>query len=172
MDECVNRAMLKWPGVPAVYGWLALDRRGNWRIRASEAADARFEPIGNVALREFVARNYQPDERGCWYFQNGPQRVFVSLAFTPLVFRLEGGVLLDHCGREAGTPNGAWLDGEGSLILQSQVAVGVLDDRDLGVCAEGLEAGVFVLGGAEIPLGKLKAGELEDRFGFVRDPRP
>lgn len=172
MDESVIRAMLKWQGVPAVYGWMALDRRGNWRIRASEAADARFEPIGNVVLREFVARNYQPDERGCWYFQNGPQRVFVSLAITPLVFRLEGGVLFDHCGREAGTPNGAWLDREGSLILQSQIAVGVLDDRDLGVCAEGLEAGVFVLDGAEIPLGKLKAEGLEDRFGFVRDPRP
>ncbi len=141
-------------------------------MRASAAADARFEPIGNVALREFVARNYQPDERGCWYFQNGPQRVFVSLAYSPLVFRLECGRLLDHCGREAETPKGAWLDEEGSLVLQSEVAVGVLDDRDLGFCAEGLEAGVFVLGGVEIPLGVLKAGELEDRFGFVREPRP
>ncbi len=172
MDEVVIRAMQKWPGIPAVYGWLALDRRGSWRIRTSEAADARFEPIGNVVLRDFVARNYQPDGRGCWYFQNGPQRVFVSLAYAPLVFRLEGGRLLDHCGREAGTPNGAWLDEEGTLVLQSDVAVGILDSRDLGICADGLEAGAFVLGGTEIPLGALQAGEIEDRFGFVRDPRP
>ncbi|TMH99667.1 MAG: DUF2946 family protein, partial [Betaproteobacteria bacterium] len=29
MDELVARSLAKWPNVPAVYGWLALDRRGN-----------------------------------------------------------------------------------------------------------------------------------------------
>ncbi|HET8728586.1 MAG TPA: DUF2946 family protein, partial [Alphaproteobacteria bacterium] len=32
MDESVLRAMTKWPNVPAVYGWLQLDQRGNWLI--------------------------------------------------------------------------------------------------------------------------------------------
>jgi hypothetical protein len=64
--------------VPAVYGWLALDRRGRWLLK--EPAGARFSGVGNVALREFIGRKYAVDERGCWYFQNGPQRVYVALA--------------------------------------------------------------------------------------------
>src|ERR1051326_6893112 len=31
MDEIVARSLAKWPNVPAVYGWLALDRRGKRR---------------------------------------------------------------------------------------------------------------------------------------------
>ena len=72
MDDLVMRSMAKWPDAPDVYGWLSLDRRGNFLIQK--------EKIGNRALREFISRNYQADARGCWYFQNGPQRVFVSLA--------------------------------------------------------------------------------------------
>src|SRR2546422_6290676 len=66
MDELVARSLAKWPNVPAVYGWLALDRRGNWRIKGQR--------ISNVALREFIARNYECDSQGRWFFQNGPQR--------------------------------------------------------------------------------------------------
>src|SRR3954465_15829874 len=91
MDEIVARSLARWPNVPAVYGWLSLDRRGNWRIKG--------EKIGNPALREFISRNYQPDERGQWYFQNGPQRVYVSLAYAPLVVHYEGDRVVDHCGR-------------------------------------------------------------------------
>jgi len=91
MDEIVARGMARWPNVPAVYGWLQLDRRGNWRIKG--------EKVPNQALREFIARNYQADERGCWYFQNGPQRVFVELAYAPLVLHYEGAGLFDHCAR-------------------------------------------------------------------------
>jgi len=43
MDEVVVRSIAKWPGVPAVYGWLELDRRGGWRIKG--------ERIGNGAAR-------------------------------------------------------------------------------------------------------------------------
>ena len=49
MDEMVARSLAKWPDVPAVYGWLSLDRRGNWRIKG--------EKIGNTALRDFIGRN-------------------------------------------------------------------------------------------------------------------
>ena len=60
MDEVVARSLAKWPNVPAVYGWLELDRRGNWLIKGSR--------IGNAALREFIARNYDADEHGRLYF--------------------------------------------------------------------------------------------------------
>ena len=73
MDAAVARALAKWPNVPGVYGWLALDRRGNWLIRSASATQ-RFEKIGNAALRDFIGRNYEPDAQGRWYFQNGPQR--------------------------------------------------------------------------------------------------
>src|SRR5690242_19523336 len=75
VDESVARSIVKWPNVPAVFGWLELDRRGNWRIKG--------EKIANAALREFIGRNYERDERGRWFFQNGPQRVYVRLACAP-----------------------------------------------------------------------------------------
>ena len=36
-------------------------------------------------LREFIHRNYAADERGAWFFQNGPQRVYVELEAAPFV---------------------------------------------------------------------------------------
>ena len=33
MDEIVLAALKKWPNVPACYGWLALDARGDWYMR-------------------------------------------------------------------------------------------------------------------------------------------
>jgi len=95
MDEIVLRALLKWPNVPSVYGWLRLDRRGRWSIRmpsvptAPGAADAapRFERIVNPAMIEFIGRNYTRDAEGRYFFQNGPQRVFVTLEYTPWIYR-------------------------------------------------------------------------------------
>lgn len=173
MDAIVIRSMLKWPDVPDVYGWLCLDRRGNWRIRNPRAgAKAQFDPIGNAGLREFIARNYAVDERGCWFFQNGPQRVFVALAYAPFAFRLENGALSDHCGRVLSGPVGAWLDEEGSLLLSASGSLGLLDDRDLSAVAETLVEGGFNWGGHRIPVARVASADAEARFGFIRDPKP
>src|SRR5471030_2084273 len=80
MDDIVIRAMAKWPNVPSVYGWLALDRRGRWLIKG--------ERISNPIVADFIGRNYERDDRGRWFFQNGPQRVFISLGYTPYVYRM------------------------------------------------------------------------------------
>lgn len=152
MDESVLRSMAKWPDVPDVYGWLSLDRRGNWLLNG--------ERIGNRALKDFISRNYTADSRGRWYFQNGPQRVFVALAYTPLVLRFEGEALFDHCGRPF-QPEQAYLDEEGSLLMSGKPGIGLLDDRDLAQYADratGLP-GVFR---AEVP----------ERFAFVTNPAP
>jgi hypothetical protein len=152
MDEIVARSMARWPNVPAVYGWLSLDRRGNWRIKG--------ERIANAALREFIARNYLADERGCWYFQNGPQRVFVELAYTPLVVHYEGEALLDHCGRPF--PAGPLIqDDEGSVLVESERGIALLDDRDLERVAERADS-----------LPRVRRADLAQRFGFVAEPRP
>ena len=152
MDEIVARSMARWPDVPAVYGWLSLDRRGNWRIKG--------ERIANAALREFIARNYQADERGCWYFQNGPQRVFVRLDYTPLVVRYEGEALVDHCARPF-KPETFYEDDEGSVLVAGEGTAALLDDRDLQRFAEHAP-----------PLQPIGRGEVAARFGFAAQPRP
>ena len=152
MDEIVARSLAKWPNVPAVYGWLSLDRRGNWLIKGQK--------ISNAALREFIARNYEADEKGRWYFQNGPQRVFVSLAYTPLVARYEGEGLVDHCGRPFPASE-ALEDDEGSVLFAGAGTVALLDDRDLARFAEQMPA-----------RSRVARAEIERRFGFIADPRP
>ena len=151
MDEIVARSLAKWPNVPAVFGWLELDRRGNWRIKG--------ERIGNAALREFIGRNYEADAQGRWFFQNGPQRVYVRLAYAPLVVRYDGDTLVDHCGRSF-SPREVLLDDEGSVLMRAERGVALLDDRDLARFADQADS-----------LQRINRSEVEARFGFVADPR-
>ena len=88
MDDIVRQAMAKWPNVPHCYGWLGLDERGNWYMRDDrvQAAGAFPQAKGSLLrhekLIEFIHRNYDHDVQGQWYFQNGPQRVYVELQAT------------------------------------------------------------------------------------------
>jgi hypothetical protein len=152
MDEIVARSIAKWPGVPAVYGWLALDRRGNWRIKD--------EKVANPALRDFICRNYEADSHGQWFFQNGPQRVYVKLAYTPLVLHYEGDRLTDHCGRPF-APGTTFVDEEGSVLVSGGGTIGLLDDRELARFADD---------GDRLP--RIESKDLAVRFGFVADPSP
>ena len=93
MDDIVKQAMAKWPSVPDCYGWLGLDARGNWYMRddraqacgsfASGAPGAKGSMLQHAKLIDFIGRNYATTDAGVWYFQNGPQRVFVELEATP-----------------------------------------------------------------------------------------
>ena len=162
MDEIVLRAQAKWPDVPDVYGWLALDRRGQWLLR--NPAREGYEPIGNAALREFIARNYSCDSCGRWFFQNGPQRVFVRLAYTPLVVRTREAAFVDQCGR-AFESGAEWLDEQGSLLVAGGDCVALLDDRDLGSYAD-------ARGDSIEALPRVESSEVPGRFGFTQDPQP
>ena len=187
MDAAVIRAMAKWPNVPDVRGWLSLDRRGVWRLKG--------EPIPNRAVVDFIARNYSCDARGRWFFQNGPQRVFVDLAYTPWVYSLDGrGALVTHTGRECGAIERAWIDEAGAMILAGEPGPGIVDDRDLMMLSEELvdasgapiedellSAFIESGPGAEPEL-RLAHGELRVRIGRIDsrdvaallgfDPRP
>jgi hypothetical protein len=152
MDALVARSLAKWPDVPAVYGWLELDRRGQWRIKG--------ERIWHAGLRDFIARNYQVDAHGRWYFQNGPQRVFVRLAYTPLVVHHDGETLLDQCGRPV-VPRATYLDDEGSVLIEGGAAIALLDDRDLERYLEAAER-----------LPRLERAAVASRFAFSPEPAP
>jgi hypothetical protein len=203
VDDIVARAMAKWPNVPAVYGWLALDRRGQWSLKSAAPAgptdaDARFERIINPKVIEFIGRNYTHDERGRWFFQNGPQRVFVRLEYTPLVYRIEGAHPLSfetHEGVPCATLKAVWMDEAGDLLLLTEHGPGLLLDRDLPRGLEALSyadghmldeerllalieegddaAGVyFSTGAASLPLALMRSEDAPLRLGYVREPRP
>ncbi len=186
MDPMVLRAMAKWPNVPDIYDWLSLDRRGVWRLRG--------EPIGHRGSIEFINRNYEADQYGRWYFQNGPQRVFVGLEYTPFVImRDPTGRLACHTGRELGDLSAALLDDEGNLLLSGGFGVGLVLDRDLAGVADQMvdgadrpleEAAMARLADGDSNRLQLRLGEqlllvesirrdqVASRFGFVPNPKP
>lgn len=185
--------MKKWPDVPDVYGWLSLDRRGNWLLKS--------ERIGNAALRAFIDRNYMHDEQGRWYFQNGPQRVFAALAATPYVYSLhrhQGAVTVSaHTGAVAKIVKTAALVSDGGMVLDTDLGCGLIQDRDLGVALDaardlhGAAASddriaaalsgepqsdgqglTLDFSGVRLPLQHIAVHELAARFHFVKDPQP
>ena len=131
MDRSVIRTMARWPNVPAVYGWMSLDRRGRWCLQGA--------PVVHGGAIAFMNRNYACTADGQWYFQNGPQRVFVDLDYTPWIYSLDGaGVLVDHVENPVKELRGAWIDEEGNLLLLVERGIGLLCDRDLGSMSENL----------------------------------
>lgn len=195
MDDIVKQAMAKWPNVPHCYGWLALDARGNWRMRdeAAQRANAPGDKLANAALVGFINRNYAHDDQGRWFFQNGPQRVYVTLEATPYIARTdpgEGFVL--QTGQPLGAPQAAFMTEAGALVLQAGEVVAQLDDRDLAqvlgrMDLDGQPASLeaimawleddtaelaLALGGARVPVERLSADALQRRFGYVRTPEP
>lgn len=196
MDDIVTRAMQKWPHVPNVFGWLKLDRRGNWLVktRGGGGGEGVFERITNRAVIEFIGRNYTHDESGRWFFQNGPQRVFVGLEYTPLVYRLraDGQSLEAHTGAAPASINRAWIDDLGMLLFDTDLGPGVALDRDLPALLarvvatsggpandESLEAlasgspdGMAIDLGDRVPLEAIAVAEVPAVLGFDPAPKP
>ena len=144
MDQSVKDALARWPNVPAIYGWLSLDARGRWRLHPQgQAADGGpGEPITNSQILEFINRNYGHDETGRWFFQNGPQRVFVRLDAAPYVLRLadDNRALLTHTNAMVESVSGWWLDDEGQLYAMTPLGAGIVLDRDLPPLLERMTA--------------------------------
>lgn len=169
MDDIVRQAMAKWPHVPHCYGWLGLDTRGQWYMRDDRAQAAGPFPASKGSLLrhdkliEFIHRNYECDAQGHWYFQNGPQRVYVELEATPLVWRIDNRLgITAHTGRPAQVRT-AWLDESGRLYLDCDAGFGLVHSLDVGVAAEAVEQGVW-------RPREMRAEEMPVRFGYVRSP--
>ena len=195
MDDSVKQAMAKWPNVPHCYGWLALDARGGWRMRdeAAQQAGRAGDRIANEALLGFINRNYTCDDDGRWYFQNGPQRVYVDLEATPYIARTDPaqGFLL-QTGEPLAQIERAYMTERGQLILEGGGKLAQLDDRDLAQCTGALlidgapvadEQLMAWLGdaaappmtmqyrGSKVPVQRVDSAGLAEKFGFVALPR-
>ena len=135
MDQSVKDALARWPDVPAVYGWLSLDARGRWRLhpQGQSAAGGPGESITNTQILEFINRNYEHDDAGRWFFQNGPQRVFLRLDAAPYVLRLsdDNSGLLTHTNQTVDSVAAWKLDDAGQLYAMTPLGAGIVLDRDL-----------------------------------------
>ncbi len=124
MDERTRRAMARWPDVPDLYGWLSLDRRGRWRIQG--------QTISRPHIIETLNRHYAVDARGCWYFQNGPQRGFVALEITPFIATATAtGDWVTHTGTELPVPRRLLMDEEGALAMDVDPGAALIEEEDL-----------------------------------------
>ena len=192
MDASVIAAIAKWPNVPAVFGWLSLTARGEWRLRG--------EPIRNIAICAFIGRNYAADERGRWFFQNGPQRVYVELEVTPWIWRLDpqrpDAGIVTHTDLPVRRLEGVWFDEVGRCYISSELGFGLVDsgsveriqeclraadgqvptDEAVSAWLDGAQrlvrmhgAGIGLTG--DVEAGRLRAETLPQRFGFIRTPQ-
>ncbi|WP_114972244.1 DUF2946 family protein [Rhodoferax ferrireducens] len=173
MDDIVRQALAKWPNVPDCYGWLGLDARGNWFMRddrvqaqgpfAGGTAQSKGSQLKHEKLIDFIQRNYEPDAQGQWYFQNGPQRVYVELEATPLIWRVDADFSIqDHAGRAARVQR-CLLDEQGRLYLEADTGLGLVHTMDMNQAADAVEQGLWVTQ-------DVVAADLPQRFNYVPSP--
>lgn len=173
MDDIVRQAIAKWPNVPACYGWLGLDARGDWYLRDSHAqaqgafgqgGAAKGDLLRHDKLLAFIGRNYACDARGCWYFQNGPQRVYVELEATPWIWRIAPDFSISaHTGVAARMAQGL-VDGAGRVYLLTDLGMGLVHSLDVGLVAEAMEQAGWTMQDVD-------AADLAGRYGYVTSPQ-
>jgi hypothetical protein len=171
MDAIVEAALRKWPNVPACHGWLALDARGDWYMRDDRVQAAGPFPrvkgsrIEHDKLIAFIERNYARDDgSGAWFFQNGPQRVYVELEAAPWIWRVDAQfALTTHTGLAA-SARSCWLDEHGRLFVDSERGLGLVHTQDMLHAAQAVESGVWQPQNARFEA-------LAGRFGHLLSPQ-
>ncbi len=139
MDDLVEKALARWPNVPAIAGWLKLSSQAEWLLTGPVPEGLS---ISHSRILNFIARNYAADDHGRYYFQNGPQKVFVSLAYTPWVYRLyplDNGhlMLATHTGLVV-WPTAMYMDEQGRVLIESEEGIGLLHSADMDLLARNL----------------------------------
>jgi hypothetical protein len=181
MDDMVRQAIAKWPNVPDCYGWLGLDARGNWYLRDDKAqaagpfasarngdtsAASKGSLLQHEKLIDFIQRNYDSDASGRWFFQNGPQRVYVELEATPFIWRVhpapDFGVTA-HTGQPARIRR-CVLDEQGRLYLETDMGFGLVHTQDMTHAADAVVQGLWM------PQ-ELDASDLPAQFGYTQSPQ-
>lgn len=171
MDDIVKQALAKWPNVPDCWGWLGLDSRGNWWLRddATQAQGAfphsKGSRLEHEKLLAFIGRNYEANAQGHWFFQNGPQRVYVELESAPMVWRVHAdGRVVSHTGYVTGDVHKCVLDEQGCVYLLCDGVLGIVHTQDVVHAASAVETGRW-------QTEEVQAADLPARFGFVRSPQ-
>jgi hypothetical protein len=174
VDDIVKQAMARWPNVPDCYGWLGLDARGNWYLRDncaqaagafdSGAPGAKGSLLQHDKLIDFIGRNYGSDGSGQWFFQNGPQRVFVELEVAPLIWRVQADLTIkDHIGRNASV-TACVVDELGYLYLVTDIGFGLVHTQDMELAAEAVEQQLW-------QPREVNNSQLSTLFVFVKNPK-
>ena len=174
MDDIVKQALAKWPNVPHCYGWLGLDARGNWYLRddgvqalgpfAGGTPQSKGSMLKHEKLIDFIQRNYETEASGQWFFQNGPQRVYVELEATPFIWRVADNFSVTaHTGQTARVQR-CVVDEGGHVYLECDLGFGLVHTQDMLGAADAIEAGLWV------PL-QVLAADLPGRFDYVLSPK-
>jgi len=140
------------------------------------------KPPANSARRS-GNRNYESDADGQWFFQNGPQRVYVELVYTPWIVRLhaaDGALRLIDQGGAPFEPAHVWIDDAGGILLSddaSPARIAALHDHDLELFADHASLddagtrGVFHWrDGVDLTVQPIARADVAARFGFVASP--
>ncbi len=173
MDEIVKAALAKWPNVPDCYGWLGLDARGNWYLRddqaqtagtfASAVPGAKGALLCHEKLIDFIQRNYASDAVGQWFFQNGPQRVYVELQATPFIWRIHADHSVTAHTTAPARVQRCVLDELGRVYLETDLGFGLVHTQDVLLAAQAVEEGLWV------PQ-EMNSDSLPQRFGYSMRP--
>ena len=174
MDDIVRQAMAKWPNVPDCYGWLGLDSRGQWWMRDDRAQalgtfqsglpGAKGSVLRHDKLIEFIQRNCEADALGCWYFQNGPQRVYIELEATPHIWRIaDDFVVCSHTGTEAHVHK-CLMDEKGKVYLCTHLGLGLVHSLDVPKAADALALAIWTLE-------EVVEADMPAQYGYVMSPQ-
>lgn len=140
VDELVQKALARWPNVPAIAGWLKLNMQGEWLLTGHAQENLT---IGHSGILNFIARNYSCEADGRFYFQNGPQKAYVHLAYTPWVYRIyqlaNGDLMLGTHTGLIGWPLAFYQDEQGRVLINGEHGAGLLHSNDVNVLAVGLQ---------------------------------
>lgn len=204
MDQSVLDALQRWPNVPAVYGWLSLSARGEWRLHPLGDAQqgGPGQGISNPQILGFMNRNYACEPDGKWFFQNGPQRVYLRLDAAPYVLHV------DPQTHTLKTHNGLYIqqvqewitNDSGQLYARTDLGAARVDDRDLIALSEILQtqqglsllemleaetcepavngcllsdpSGQFSCLSTPAPFTNIPQNVLPNRLGFLMNPSP
>ena len=117
-----------------------------------------------VNVADFIHRNYDQDGAGCWFFQNGPQRVYVELELAPLVLRIgPAGSLAAHTGRAARF-KACFVDEHGRLYVDTDLGLGLVHTLDMHAAADLVESRSWTPE-------QVDSSQVPNQFGFVRSPQ-
>ena len=125
---------------------------------------AKGSVLRHEKLIDFIHRNYEADALGRWYFQNGPQRVYIELEATPHIWRIGDDLTVSsHTGTWTEV-NKCLVDENGKVYLHTTLGLGLVHTLDVPRAAQAIESALW-------SLEETVAGDLPAQYGYVMSPQ-